>query len=346
MATKPVQVVDASSAEFQAAKKIAVLKKELEKAKRERDNYARHVESIEQQAEFLRLTTPEFVPYKLDKLKKGDGTTTAILVCSDWHWEENVDPKTINGLNKYNPKIAAQRIKKVWQNAAMLIDFARKFTNIDELVIALLGDHITGYIHEELMEDNWLSPTEAALQVQDHIMNGIHFLNKEVKPKRIIIPTCHGNHGRTTKKMHIATSYANSYEWLMYNQLQWHCNQSNMPNVHWKISNGYHNWLNIQGHDIRMHHGDAIRYQGGVGGITIPVNKAIAAWNKTRTADLDIFGHYHTSKEDAWWVSNGSLIGMNAFGISIKADFEEPSQSLVLMNKRRGKILTMRVFCD
>ena len=32
---------------------------------------------------------------------------------------------------------------------------------------------------------------------------------------------------------------------------------------------------------------------GGVGGITIPLNKAISAWNNQRMADYDILGHYH-----------------------------------------------------
>lgn len=341
--TKVAQEV--SQVEFEAAKKIALLKHENERLKRQRDNAMLHVKEVEARANYLDIINRDYFNAPSITPIKSDGDTTAILVLSDWHWEENVNPKVVNNLNKYTPKIAKDRVNKLWQNTAMLVDFARKFTNINELVVAVLGDMITGYIHEELVEDNWLSPTEACMEVQDALMGGLTFLHKEIKPEALWIPTCHGNHGRTTKKMRVQTSHANSYEWLMYKQLQWHCAQKQLP-YRWQVGDGYHNWMTIQGHRVRFHHGDAIRYQGGVGGITIPVNKAIAAWNKSQPADLDIFGHYHTSKEDAWWVSNGSVIGYNAFALQIKADYEAPSQSLVLVNRKRGKILTMKVFCD
>jgi len=339
-------LADVSPAEFTAARKIAGLKKELERCKRERDHAIQHASEVEARDAYLQIINTQPNHYPITRLKKGDGASTAILVLSDWHYEENVDPATVNNLNNYSPKIATARIQRVWQNTAMLVDFARKFTKIDELVVAILGDMITGYIHEELLENNWLSPTEACLEVQDHLMSGLKFLQKEIKPKVTRIPTAFGNHGRTTRKKQVSTGYANSYEWMMYKQLEWHTGKSQLPSTHWQVGNGYHNWMSIQDHQVRFHHGDSILYYGGVGGITIPVNKAISQWNKTKRADLDIFGHYHTSKEDNWWVSNGSVIGMNAYGISIKADYEPPSQSLIILNKERGKILTMKIFCD
>ena len=95
---------------------------------------------------------------------------------------------------------------------------------------------------------------------------------------------------------------------------------------------------------LRFHHGDAIRYEGGVGGLTIPANKAIAQSNKSRTAYLDIFGHYHQMLDGGKFVSNGSLIGYNPYAIRIKASYEEPKQVFFLMERDKGKTAVYPIF--
>lgn len=336
--------VDPNTALLQAARENAGLRQELARSKRLADEAITSLREFEARSHYLSIIDRDPIPYDLLESRRISGESTAILVLSDWHWEENVDPAVVNGKNSYSPAIAAKRAKGMFQRAAGIIDLIRGFTTINELVIAVLGDMITGYIHEELEENNYLSPSEALLEVQEHLVSGIEFLRKETKVKRIIIPTAIGNHGRTQHKKRISTSYKNSFEWLLYSWLAWHYRGD--PVVRWQVGRGYHNMLDIQGHKVRFHHGDHINYQGGVGGISIPVNKAIAAWNKTDTAALDIFGHFHQSKEDRWWVSNGSLIGLNAYSVAIKADYEEPSQSLVVISRKRGKIINTRVFCE
>lgn len=342
---KVVATPDAvDTALLQAAKENAKLRQQLLEQKGLLGESLRQLHEVEARSDYLDVLMREPIPYTEIKPKRITGESSAILALSDWHWEENVDPATVNGKNEYNPRIAAKRARGMFQKAAGLIDFCRGFSAINEIIVAVLGDLINGYIHEEMVEDNFLSPTEALLEVQESLVEGIEFLRKELKPKRMLIPTAVGNHGRTTQRKRIATSATNSFEWLLYKQLAWY--YRNDPIVQWRVGRGYHNWLEVQGHKVRMHHGDAIRYQGGIGGISIPVNKAIAAWNKTETAVLDIFGHYHQSKTDRCWTSNGSLVGYNAFAVEIKADYEEPSQTLTLMSRSRGKIMDLRVFCE
>ena len=279
---------------------------------------------------------------QLEKLK-GGGEATAIFVLSDWHAEESVDPETINGLNEHNLELCKLKVENCFKRFLMLTETMRHMTTIDTLVVALLGDMITGKIHDELSETNNLSPTEASLFVSDLIVNGLKFLKKEGNFKQIIVPTCVGNHGRTTKERRIATSYCNSYEWLMYKTLEKYVQ---IPGVTWKITNGYHNWLDVQGFKVRFHHGDHLNYGGGIGGITIPVNKALAQWNKVRVADYDYFGHFHQYINNIRWCCNSSVIGFNAYALSIKAEYEVPSQTISIISKNRGKVLTDRVFCD
>jgi len=67
------------------------------------------------------------------------------------------------------------------------------------------------------------------------------------------------------------------------------------PRITFQISDGYHSFVYCYGWNVRFHHGHHIRYGGGVGGLTIPANKAIAQWNKgvpdKLIADMDIWGH-------------------------------------------------------
>ena len=110
---------------------------------------------------------------------------------------------------------------------------------------------------------------------------------------------------------------------------------------------GYHSYVRFfeGAYEIRFHHGHQVNYQGGVGGITIPVNKAIAQWNKARNVNLDVFGHFHQKFDGGNFVTNGSMIGYNAYAVSIKASYEKPEQQLFLVNREYGeKTAVMPIF--
>jgi len=148
--------------------------------------------------------------------------------------------------------------------------------------------------------------------------------------------------GNTTRKPRHATGAANSYEWMLYKTMAKHL----ADKASWHVSDGYHLLLDLYGKTLRIHHGDGLQYQGGVGGLTIPVEKAISSWNKGVPADLDIFGHWHQSQQNPKWVCNGSLIGFNAYSIAIKAPYEPPSQTGFIFDKRYGRTVTFPIFVD
>lgn len=283
--------------------------------------------------------TPAHVT-SIPKIKSGPGgSAVAFAIASDWHVEETVDPKTVNNLNAFDLTIASQRVRTFFQKVVRLTEIQRAGTKIDTLVLALLGDLMTGYIHEELRESNGLSPTETLLWLQDEVASGLKLLEKHFD--HIVIPCSYGNHGRCTIKPRHATGARNSYEWMLY-----HILKKQFPQFDWRISDGYHNYLEVNGKVVRFHHGDDLKYQGGVGGLTIPVEKAIAQWNRAIKADLDIFGHWHQSQQNPKWISNSSLIGHNAYAIAIKAGYEPPSQTFFLMDSKRGRTITAPIFLD
>ena len=277
-------------------------------------------------------------PIKIKALSKSSlrSETTPLLVLSDWHVEERVEPSVVNNLNEYTPDIADSRITKLFNRTLKLISIWRKDTAVNELVVGILGDMINGYIHEDFTESNFMSPTEAVLWVEKRIIGGLDFLLNNGKFKRIYVLCTFGNHGRTTKQARIKLGYKNSYEWLMYQHIKEY--YLNEDRVVIQVENGYHGYINIYDMTIRMHHGDGIRYNGGVGGLFIPANKAVASWNRTLPAFLDVFGHYHQHFDGDIWISNGSLIGYNLYAMKqMKALYRDPSQTLIFLEKNLGK---------
>jgi hypothetical protein len=265
-----------------------------------------------------------------------------VVPATDWHVEEQITAETTNGKNVFNLSEAEARIERYYQKIIRLCKWQNHLAPINAVWHPFLGDLMSGYIHEELAETNALSPTEACLFLQEMICSGIDYLVRETTVP-IIIPTCHGNHGRTTQKKRIKSGYANSYEWLLYSTLAKHYRNSNR--VFWRVGKGYHNIQEIMGRKVRFHHGDGMRYQGGVGGITIPVNKAIAQWDKVQAVDFDIFGHWHTHLVGyPKWVSCGSLMGYSEYSVEIKAEFQHPTQTFIVIDRDYGLTVAAPIF--
>lgn len=265
-----------------------------------------------------------------------------VLMASDWHVEETVDPATVNGRNEYNPKIAAKRAESFFVGADWLIDKCRSGWDIREAVLWLGGDMISGYIHEELMESNSMSPTEALLFCQRIIADGIKFLLDQTGLEQLHVPCSFGNHGRTTIRRRHSTGAKNSYEWLMYHALAREF--ASDDRVEFFIADGSHLYTDVLGRTIRWHHGDDVKYYGGVGGLSIPMRKAADAWDDFQPADITVIGHWHQFADFGDVVVNGSLIGYNAFALSIKARFEQPRQGFFLIDQRYGKRIVTPIY--
>ena len=309
-------------------KKYKELLKDLERAERERDGV---------------IQLSETSSYVINARKSSKGEATAVLVASDFHYEEKVEPAAVSDLNEYNLTIARKRIKQFFQNSLRLIEIQRSGVDINNVVLALLGDFITGSIHDDLMEGNQLSPIHALIEVEEHIISGIEFLLENAKAQLVVV--CHsGNHGRATIKQRQATEAGNSFERYMYHCIANHFKDD--KRINFIIPEGYHSYMTVYGYKMRFHHGHALRYGGGIGGLFIPTYKAISQWNKARTVDLDVFGHFHQSKDGGSFICNGSMIGYNAYALSIKAEFEPPKQTFFLVDKKKGRTIVSPILFE
>lgn len=258
---------------------------------------------------------------------------TAIAVASDWHLDEIVKPTTVQMMNKFNPDIAKRRAEKFWRGVVALTNRNRVDTTIENLVLILGGDFISGNIHEELLANTSMRPLEAIIFAQELIDAGINHLKEYGEFKRIVVICKIGNHSRITRKTHYANRNGNSLEWAMYQNLQ-----KRHDDLEWVIEDSYLTYYTIYGKVLRTHHGDSIRYHGGVGGLEVPMKRAYYQWNLTENAHINIMGHFH-QYIPGYNAVNGSLIGYNAFAQAGKFEFQPPIQAYMLLDSHRGVTL-------
>lgn len=319
---------------------------ELNRARREvteanqKTKYAlQEIERFEDELNFILETKSHidsYQPVNIQPKHGGKGEATAIICANDWHYEEKVNKEAVNGVNEFNLNIAKQRTNRFWTSAVSLVDMCRSRSKIDSIVVNLLGDFITGVIHEELLATNQLTPAEATLAVFEQLVSGLDFLKKETKAKEIIVVCVCGNHGRFTKKRWSKKGPGMSFEWILYNLMAKWFAARNDKVVRFVLPQGDMTYIKIYDRVIRVTHGDNINYQGGILGIGIPLRKALDAWDSQIRADYTYLGHWHTDLGDSGYRISGSLIGYNEWSIRIKARFQKPSQAFELQHPRYG----------
>ena len=315
----------------------------------------RIVELEKEREAFLNLETLTLKPYTIEaRTPSGSSEAVAFMIASDWHNEERVRRGDVSDLNEYNPEIFAKRADSFFKGGQRLWDIMRRDQKVPTIVLGLLGDFITGSIHEDGAESNYLAPADAIMNAEEKIVSGINFLLENTDVQELVVPCHSGNHGRMTKKQRVSTEQGNSLELVMYRHLEKYFERN--ERVQFQIAPGYHSYMRLWNEDqekqflIRFHHGHFISYGGGVGGITVPVLKAIDKWNSQelyRNVNLDVFGHFHQYVNYGSFVCNGSLIGYNAYANSIKASYERPQQAFFMVSRKyMSKTMSTPIFVE
>jgi hypothetical protein len=267
-----------------------------------------------------------------------------VVLLSDIHCEERVDPETVNGLNDYSLDVCQLRINELHERFFRLLEHERQLAKIDRVVVWLGGDFLSGHIHDDTAELAQLAPLAATRWIGERLRAFIDAVADSAKS--VVVATNSGNHGRSTEKLRIGTEMEHSFEQHLYLTL---ASNEKRKNVRWQVGTGYLNYVDLDGFLVRFHHGHAIKYGGGVGGITIPTNKAIAAWDAVKRADLTCFGHWHQFQwlRAGRYVANGSVIGHSAYATRIKAAYEPPCQACIVIDHGRHEVTkAMPIYCD
>jgi hypothetical protein len=289
----------------------------------------------------LRGMTP--VRHQAAPKKAAKHDATMVVLLSDIHCEEVVRSEQVNGLNAYDLNVCEARLAELQERFFTMLAHERELTRIERVVLWFGGDWISGMIHPELAEENALHPLAAIRWIGERMRGFLDVVADNAR--EVVVATSCGNHGRTTEKLR--TNEADtSYEHHLYLTMR---AAERRKNVRWLLGEGHLNYVDLDGFKIRFCHGHAVRYQGGIGGIHVPLNKAIAAWDATERADLTCLGHWH---QFSWgragrYVSNGSVIGHSAYAVRIKATYEPPCQAAIVIDHGRREVTkAYPLFCD
>ena len=149
-------------------------------------------ETIGEYAAMAAQIVKQTVPFiALPATEKEPGQNKAVLCISDWHYGLEV----MNALNVFNPNVAKQRLQLLLNAVAKDIE---KF-DIDEIVVANLGDLISGIIHTTIRLENRIDVITQTIEVSELLAELLFELSKFVKVRYYSVVD---NHGRVFANKH------------------------------------------------------------------------------------------------------------------------------------------------
>ncbi len=328
-------------------KQVAILERELAAARGQvaslkKDNRRlvdRNQILCETLDQFANLSEQERVAARpIHNQAKRDSTHSAIALIqwSDWHVAEVVQKSKTNGRNAFNPEICKQRVNQLVENTLALIDLNRSHVRIEEMVLVLGGDFITGYLHEELAQTNAMGVTQEVNFARELLEGSVGTLLASADMKKIRVVCLRGNHGRTSRKIQFKNDYETSYESLLYWTLR---DRLSGDGVEWIVPETDVSYTTLtKGSDLRCIHGHQVKYQGGIGGIAVPLTRWIVRQDQTRKAVMTMLGHFHTFNPASSHAICGCLKGWDEFAQSHGFTFEPPSQLFMLFDCKRQHV--------
>jgi hypothetical protein len=231
----------------------------------------------------------------------GQSGTTSISLLSDVHIEEVVKSASVLGKNEYNPEIAQKRLNNYFANLVKLITHHQKNYRIKRHIIGILGDVISGFIHEELRQTNSFTPLEAISYIKQQLISGFAYLQENLDVDNIDIVCIVGNHGRMTDKLHFNNLTETSYEYFLYKDLEEMCRLMKFNKIQFIIPKASMAIVDIYGKNYLFEHGNQFRYMGGVGGLYIPFLKHFNEMATNFKIERIFFGHHQRKGHFGLW---------------------------------------------
>jgi hypothetical protein len=320
---------------------IKSLKRQLEQAIKE---YEKLSDAYDVALNLKTSTINNLVP-SIDLNQNLKHEATAIVQISDGHFGKIVLPSTVNGLNEYNPTIARMRMERCAENTIRLIKKEREDIKIENLVLILGGDFLeNSQLHHHSEMTTSMSPMEEVLFARELLQKYMKTVFEYGKFKNIVVACTRGNHARITHKMVASVDYRMNYETILYNILK---DDFKDYSITWTIPDSEIAEVDVYGNMLRVVHGHQIKFQGGVGGLTVPLNKYTMRMDQINQAFYNFVHHYHSlSYPNTKTTVNGSIVGYDPYAMSIGCSYEPPVQSFQLLDSQRGMTIKAPIFCE
>lgn len=259
-----------------------------------------------------------------------------LLLLSDWHGGERVDPEVVSGTNSYDWEIMEERVREV---IAAVLSHKKTSPPANRLVIWFGGDQNSGANHEEITVTNEYPLAEQAVKMgalQAFVVSQLaeHYESVEVY-------VVEGNHPRLVSRP-AAKEPHNNGDWISGMFMKQAL--AAVKNVKVTVGRGSIQFT-VAGRRVYAWHGDGVRSSmPGVpeGGIARRVNQ-IQAMLPERV-DHWIHGHFHTAyaKQGGRIIGNGSLKGNDEWVQKNFGGGDPPTQLLVEFDGKRERLTSVK----
>lgn len=289
------------------------------------------------------------IPEWMAKPLKGDQSPgVPTLMLSDFHWGERVAAKQINNVNSFSLEIARARLRHTIETAIYLLKILDGKMRYPGIVAPLLGDMISGDIHEELSSTNELPTMAVVLDLFTHLCAALKMLADTFG--HVFVPCVGGNHGRNTKRIQMKDRNHTSFDWLLYQFLAAHF--ADDKRIKFYIPDGHRGHYKVYDYAFAIEHGDRLGRGGdGIIGALGPILRGVTK-KGARDAQIDLsfqtllIGHWHQLMHLRRVVVNGALKGYDEYAFIEGFPFELPQQALFVNHWQHEITYRMPVVCE
>ena len=218
-----------------------------------------------------------------DKNPFGHQKQIMVAPLSDTHVGEQVYKEQMRNLNEYNFDIFNKRMYG-WTNQILKhASYRRKIAPVDELVVPMLGDMISGDIHEELARSNHMNNIEQMIRGASIIAQALMYLAPHFT--KIRVPCVIGNHGRMTRKPPMKDKYMD-WDYMLYQWVATFC--KNQDNLEFHVPKSFLTTFKVYDKVVLIMHGDSISGAGSSGSITAAISKLRSVFQYRKALQREI----------------------------------------------------------
>ncbi len=286
-----------------------------------------------------------------------------VAVCdvSDIHHSEVVLPESTLGLGDFDTQMSRARLAFMAEKCMMIVKEIIGHS-VDEMDVHILGDIVTGMIHDELARNAEMLIADAVCDVA--IALSLMILDFARNFKIVKVRCVSGNHGRFSKKPASKEDAINNWDYIVYQFMS--VLLSNQSNVFFEIPRSFWHLADVNGFGSLLMHGQFIKSWGGMPyyGIfrtatnltdLINVNLRRKLIDRQEVEVLEIMnvkdpnlldfkyiemGHFHSAailnKSSVEIIMNGSVVGNGEFNIFNMTNGQDPKQWLLLAHPDEG----------
>lgn len=311
------------------------LERAARKSKKMKVGEERVLRAVEQAVE--QVPPPKRAPRALPAKPSGEAHHRQLLVLSDFHGGEVVDPDGVNGLNAYDWAIQEDRVNELIDG---VLSHQRRSPQLTGLDVLFVGDMCSGTNHQEIAETNEYPLAEQAVKMgylQGSIIERLLPTNGDVRVGVVV-----GNHPRLQAKPAAKRIFDNG-DWIAGVIMEEYLKK--YPQVQCRVSRGGSLFWEIAGRLCYVWHGDGVRSSmPGVpfGGIMRRVNEIARQYD--RKIDHFIYGHFHTATvvQGGRIIGNGSLKGVDEFCLKSFGGGDPPTQLLLTFDEKRSRLTDVK----